>query len=353
MSQFELLPSTRYLGSKRKLLPALQAVLSSVSFESAADPFCGSGAVAYLLKTMNKHVLASDVLNWNVICTSALLGEPDFGFLPALEKVLVEIENIAFEHHAAAPGFIECHFEGLFYTSDENRFMDRYISAVADWSVQRRQFALHVLFQAALAKRPYNLFHRANLYMRQQQVQRSFGNKTTWDTPFNVLVRRYAEELCTAWFGSSRKVSVCQRDVNDADFTGVDLVYLDPPYMPKKGMGVDYLDYYHLLEGIALDDNALWRQKLLHRYKHKPLAGRGENPFCSATRITGAFESVIEKCADATIVLSYRSDGIPDVATLVAMLRHIGKRVTVVDCGKYIYALSRNAKSREVILVAE
>jgi hypothetical protein len=43
----------------------------------------------------------------------------------------------------------------------------------------KRAIAYSALCQACLAKRPYNLFHRANLYMRTQDVERSFGNKTT------------------------------------------------------------------------------------------------------------------------------------------------------------------------------
>jgi adenine-specific DNA-methyltransferase len=344
----ELLPTTRYLGSKRKLLGALERVFAGISFERAADPFCGSGAVSYLLKCMGKQVNASDVLKWNVTCTGALLASPDAGFAPALEAVLRQIPM-----EGVAPGFIETTFDDLFFTREENRFMDQYLAAVSGWGWARKRAAYHVLFQAALAKRPYNLFHRANLYMRQQQVKRSFGNKTTWDTPFDILLRRYAAELMGAWFVSEQPATVRQMDVDAVDFSEVDLVYLDPPYMPKKGMGVDYLDYYHLLEGICLEDNELWRERILHRYRHKPLMGRGESPWCRARDIGVTFEEVIRKCGDAAIVISYRSDGIPTVDELVAMLTDCGKRVTIVDLGKYTYALSRNTRSREVLLVGQ
>jgi adenine-specific DNA-methyltransferase len=346
LNRCELLPSTRYLGSKRKLLAALEGVFSDISFERVWDPFCGSGSVSYLLKCMGKEVHASDVLQWNATCTGALLSSPDAGFMPALETVLRQIPN-----EGTSPGFIENTFDGLFFTRDENRFIDQYIAAVSGWPADRKRAAYHVLFQAALAKRPYNLFHRANLYMRQRRVKRSFGNKTTWDTPFAVLLRRYATELTRAWFAAERSVHAQQMDVDEVDFSGADLVYLDPPYMPQKGMGVDYLDYYHLLEGISLEDNDLWQQRILHRYRHMPLIGRGESPWCRATEVSAAFRRVIRKCGNAAVVISYRSDGIPAVDELVAMLTDCGKQVTIVDLGKYTYALSRNTKSREVILV--
>ena len=39
-------PELRYMGSKRRLLPWIHGVLRSLPFETAADPFVGSGCVA-------------------------------------------------------------------------------------------------------------------------------------------------------------------------------------------------------------------------------------------------------------------------------------------------------------------
>jgi DNA adenine methylase/adenine-specific DNA-methyltransferase len=39
-------PELRYMGSKQRLLPWIHSVLSGLDFESAADPFAGSGCVA-------------------------------------------------------------------------------------------------------------------------------------------------------------------------------------------------------------------------------------------------------------------------------------------------------------------
>lgn len=342
------MPSTRYLGSKRKLLPALSAVFSKLEFEVAADPFCGSGAVSYLLKTLGKEVFAADALLCNTIGTRALLCNAPL----QLETRLQE----AFEKMKAStepPGFIETHFEKIFFTTEENRFIDRFVQQIQPWRPELKDAARFALFQAALAKRPYNLFHRANLYMRTQKVKRSFGNKATWDTPFETHILRNAKELQTARFDSGKKMTVVQQRVEDAAFLHADLVYLDPPYVSRKGMGVDYLDYYHLLEGIGLEDNAAWEKKLLTRYKHKPLLGRGQNPWCDATTILDSFSAVFDKCTHAKMVISYRSDGVPSIEELIALLKHHGRNVAVVDCGRYVYALSKNKKSKEIILVAD
>ena len=66
-------PQTRYLGSKHKLLGLLEAVFSELEFETALDPFSGTGAVAYLLKQMGARVTASDALAFNVGAARALV----------------------------------------------------------------------------------------------------------------------------------------------------------------------------------------------------------------------------------------------------------------------------------------
>src|SRR3954465_13815625 len=66
-------PELRYMGSKHRLLPWIHGVLRTLPFDTAADPFVGSGCVAYLLKAMGKRVLASDFLNFPTVLASATL----------------------------------------------------------------------------------------------------------------------------------------------------------------------------------------------------------------------------------------------------------------------------------------
>src|SRR5580693_6613192 len=67
-------PELRYMGSKHRLLPWLHGVLRRLDFETAADPFAGSGSVAYLLKSMGKQVFASDFLNFPAVLASATVA---------------------------------------------------------------------------------------------------------------------------------------------------------------------------------------------------------------------------------------------------------------------------------------
>jgi adenine-specific DNA methylase len=81
-------------------------------------------------------------------------------------------------------------------------------------------------------------------------VERSFGNKTTWDTSFEEHFRQFVDEANQAIFCNGRQNKAVNSDVFDV--TGdYDLVYIDTPYVSQKGIGVDYLGFYHFLEGLA------------------------------------------------------------------------------------------------------
>jgi adenine-specific DNA-methyltransferase len=341
---WESFPKTRYAGSKRKLLSLLASVFRNLEFDTALDPFCGAGSVAYLLKCLGAEVTACDALESNIVVARALIQN-------SRETLGNEIEELG----AGLPrldgpiGIVERTFDGIFFERHENRFIDQILPRIDELSGFRRDLAMYSLFQACLAKRPYNLFHRANLAMRQRNVARSFGNKTTWDTPFNVHMKRYAIAADSAVFDSGRACRAVFSNALDMDPTGHDLVYIDPPYVSSSGTGVDYLDYYHFLEGLCDPEN--WEERVLMKYKHRPLRGRGQNPWCDPARVSGAFEETIKKFCDSILVISYRSDGIPGISEIAGFLKHAGKHVEIVDAGEYVYALSKNRRSREIVLV--
>src|SRR3954467_6003924 len=67
-------PELRYMGSKHRLLPWIHGVLRTLDFETAGDPFVGSGCVSYLMKAMGKRVIASDFLNFPVVLATATVA---------------------------------------------------------------------------------------------------------------------------------------------------------------------------------------------------------------------------------------------------------------------------------------
>jgi adenine-specific DNA methylase len=336
-------PSTRYQGSKRKLLPWLWQHLAALPFQTALDAFGGTGSVAYLLKSQGKTVTYNDYLRCNAEIGTALiennavrLSEDD------VRQLLTRDPTFTYDD------FIARTFGGIYFTRAENRWLDVVCQNILRLSDRfRRALAFYSLFQSCIRKRPYNLFHRRNLYLRTAPVQRSFGNKTTWDTPFEQHFRHFVCEIHEAVFDTGQTCRALCHDAAEVPGT-YDLVYIDPPYLNRRGVGVDYHHFYHFMEGMT--DYGRWSERIDTQRKHRPLR-QEPSLWSDPRRIHDAFAAVFERFADAILVVSYRSDGIPLVEELIALLRRFKRTVECARYGEYQYALSTNARSGEVLLV--
>lgn len=338
-------PSTRYQGSKRSLLEWIWANTCHLRFDSVLDVFGGTGAVSHLFKTAGKQVTYNDVLEFNWHIGLALIEN-------STEKLVAEDLNaiLCIRPDVRYPTFIQDNFENIYFTSEENIWLDQVThnintAALAEGHY-KRALARFCLFQACIVKRPYNLFHRANLYMRTAGVERTFGNKVTWDTPFETHFRKFAQEANDAVFDNGREnVAICQDAL--ATPQGADLVYLDPPYLNAKGVGVDYRDFYHFLEGLVQYET--WPQQIDTDSKHRrlmPQSSHWNNP----REIAGAFEQLIDHHCKSILVISYRDDGIPAKEDLISILRKHNK--TVIEVRQAIQYALAHKRSHEILLIA-
>jgi len=342
--QITRFPSTRYQGSKRKLLPWLLECLQPIRFRTALDAFSGTAAVAYGLKAMGKQVTANDLLCSNRRVAEALVVN-DSEVLGADEAAQL-LQPMPGRRY---PSFVADTFGGVYFTDRENEQIDVLAANLARLEAGgRRQLAWFAAFQACLSKRPFNLFHRRNLSLRTADVPRSFGNKATWDTPIDALLRRFAEEGSAAVFQGAAPCRALSRDVLELEGE-YDLVYLDPPYVPAKGAGADYLRYYHFLEGLC--DYGSWADRVDHETRNLRMRGL-PSEWADRRRIRGLLRSVYERFPRAVLALSYRSDGVPTAEDLREDLRRVRGHVQVHDAGSYHYVLSTNRRSRELLFVA-
>ena len=336
------LPTTRYQGSKAKIVEWIWDNIKEIEFESALDAFGGTGIVGYFLKIKGKQVFYNDILNSNYYIGTALI-END-----AIRLSENDIEFLLQPHRDTDyPTFIQDTFADIYYTNEENRWLDMVIRNIENLDdFYKRTLAYYALFQSCIIKRPYNLFHRKNLYMRTSNVKRSFGNKTTWDTPFEEHFLNFVNEANRCVFSNGKENSALNLDVFDieGDF---DLVYIDTPYISKAGVGVDYLDFYHFLEGIV--NYPKWKDMIDYRSKHKRIK-HNKPVWCDKNKIYTAFNNLFKKFQDAVIVVSYRSDGIPPITDLKSILRQYKPVVREERYSGYKYVLSNN-NSEECLLL--
>lgn len=337
-------PSTRYSGSKRRLLDWIWENIKDLEFSNVLDVFGGTASVSLLFKKNGKTVFYNDLLKFNQIIGKAIVENSNIKITDQ------EIDSALSFNGQPEKTFIQDHFSGMYFLKKENIWLDYAIqnfSRVTD--EYKRAILMASLFQACLAKRPFNLFHRENLYIRTAKVERTFGNKTTWETPFPVLVKRYASQYNEAVFSNNRKNKVVG-GYHALDITRKsDLVYLDPPYFSRKStQGTNYLDFYHFLEGLA--DYQNWETRIDPVTKVIKEIGQGQlESFTRKSKIIETFEKLIEKFNDRTIVLSYQSDGLPSKDELLEMFKKNGKRVKVYE-KEHRYALSAK-KSTELLFI--
>lgn len=342
-------PTTRYQGSKYKLIKWIRSTLdeNNLHYQTVLDGFGGSASVAYMFKKMGKSVVYNDILKFNSLIGKALIENSDTVISKEdLENILTKNKNIEY------PTFIFDNFHDIYYTDEENKWLDMVITNIRNIENDKKQaIAYFALFQACIIKRPYNLFHRKNLYIRTRtDVKRSFGNKKTWDTSFEVHFKKFIDEANSAIFDNKANNYALNCDIFDIE-NQFDLVYLDPPYISSKGSGTDYLEFYHFLEGIMDYDN--WANKLELKTKNKRLK---KNPSISNWAkkdiIKEYFKQVIEKYKDSIIVISYREDGIPTIPEIEKILKDYGKIIIETKSKDYQYALS-NSKTSEMLIIGK
>ena len=100
--EIENIPSTRYQGSKRKILPWIYDCIKDADFNTVLDAFGGSGMVSYLFKHMGKRVTYNDLFRFNYLIGQSIIenervlltakdGHDEFLMLPHMRNEGISI----------------------------------------------------------------------------------------------------------------------------------------------------------------------------------------------------------------------------------------------------------------------
>ena len=297
-------PEFRYMGSKHRLLPWVHQVLSTIEFRTAADPFVGSGCVSYLMKSMGKQVKASDFLNFPAVIAEATVANQRYRLNPSvIERLLMPVPQ--------GSDFITRTFSGIFYNVEDLRFLDS-ISARIDEIANRylRAMALAALIRSCLKKQPRGVFTVSGNLARYDDGRRDLrlslrDHFLEQAQIFNKLV-----------FDNGQRNFVRHSDVFDLYPKNIDLVYLDPPYVPRSDDNC-YIKRYHFLEGLS----CYWRGlQIMNDTKVRKIRKKN-TPFAYRKTALDAFDRLFRLFQDSIIVLSYSSNGFPDLAEIEALMR--------------------------------
>jgi len=350
-------PTTRYQGSKRKIIPWIYNIIKDVEFNSALDLFGGSSSVSFLFKLMGKQVTYNDSLRFNYIIGKSLIENSKIKLTDEDQKLITTFNN---EHRYNY--FIDKNFKKIYYLEEENKWLDVIIENIylmnhysKNILEMKKAMALNALFQSCLIKRPFNLFHRNNLSLRtKKRINRKFGNYNTWQLSFEKHFNRFIEEINSKIFDNGKSCKALNKSAFDIENNNYDLVYMDPPYLLKDGRNEtsNYARVYHFLEGMArLED---WPSLIDLKSKNKKFKNiYTENDFRKID-IYSRYVELLNKFKDSKIIISYKYGGIPSIDFFEYHLRKMNKKVSKYSI-HYKYALNHqngNAKfNREYLIL--
>jgi DNA adenine methylase/adenine-specific DNA-methyltransferase len=127
-------------------------------------------------------------------------------------------------------------------------------------------------------------------------------------------------------FDNGRQNRVTRGDVFALEPHDVDLVYMDPPYVPRADDNC-YIKRYHFLEGLA----TYWQdEEILETSRVKKIKKRF-TPFSYRKTAVDAFDAMFSKFSGSIQVLSYSSNGYPDLDVLVGLMRKCKPTIDVFE----------------------
>jgi DNA adenine methylase/adenine-specific DNA-methyltransferase len=300
------------MGSKYRLLPWMHRILDQVEHDTVLDACSGSGCVAYLLKAMGKKVTTNDSLHMSFTLAQALVENSKLTLDKETVQGLLEYDP----HHRH---FIENTFAGIFFTSEDLRFLD-----FVSWNIRKladplaRALARAALVRSCVKRQPRGVFTVAGDPCRYKDGRRDL----------RLSLRQHFEEQVAVFnacvFDNGRCHRALRGDLFELAPHAFDLVYIDPPYVPRADDNC-YIKRYHFLEGLV----TYWEgMHILENTRVKKIR-KPFTPFSYRGTALPAFERMFQLFSSSMIALSYSSNGYPDLEQLVRMLRRYKPRVTV------------------------
>ena len=304
-------PSTRFMGSKRKLLSHIWSIASQFTFDTAVDLFAGSGIVGYMFKAQGKSVISNDYLAMSSTFAKAMI-ENNTVTLPidAAKKLLVSTG----EHDC----FVQTTFKGLYYSNTENTLIDTLRANIATLQdPYQRAIAMSALIRACIKKRPRGIF----TYTGEKYNDGRMDLKKSLEAQFLEAIN----VINNAVFDNGRSNKARYGDAMQLYVGQPGLVYIDPPYYSPLSDN-EYVRRYHFTEGLARDwkDVTIQQHTKTRKFKSYP------TPFSTRNGAAAAFDQLFCNHRHSIIIVSYSSNSLPVFDEMVNILSKHKEHVEVV-----------------------
>jgi DNA adenine methylase len=308
-SRVKSYPSTRFMGSKEKLLSHIWRAAAQLSGHRVLDLFSGSGCVAYMFKCQNKAVTTNDYMAFPHSFATAMVEN---------NSTLLSLQDVAFlTHGKATDRFVRDTFADLYFCPNDNLFIDLVRTRVAELGHPlKAALARTALIRACLKKRARGIFTYTGL--RYDDGRRDMQLS---------LRRHFQDAVATvndAVFDNGCSHRALRGDALAVDVEA-DIVYIDPPYFSRLSDN-DYVRRYHFVEGLAQDWKGLEIQGHTKTKKFKTYG----SSFSTHQGAIDGFRSMFRRYADSALIVSYSSNSLPNKDSVLALMQEVKRDVEVI-----------------------
>ena len=274
-NQVTKFPTTRYMGSKSKILLQIRDVIREFDSDNVLDMFSGSGVVSYMLKSEGKQVISNDYMALGAVYSKALIENNNIILPSAAAEALM----------SNAPDndyFVQLTFKDLYFQDHENILIDNIRSNIKLLrNPYQRAIATFALIRTCFKKRPRGIF----TYVGHRYDDGRKDLTTSMEEHFLNAVLSVNDAV----FDNGMKNKSRRGDAMSIR-SNPDLVYIDPPYYSPHSDN-EYVRRYHFVEGIACDWNGVemqWHTKT-KKFKSYP------TPFSTRIGTYDAFDNLFRK----------------------------------------------------------
>lgn len=301
LDQYNHFPSSRYMGSKNKIIKELYKVFKKHNFKTALDLFSGSSSVSYLLKAMGKKVISNDYMQFAANISTAII-------LNNKTKLNQKDLEILTRKPKKYDKFVQTKFDGIFFSKEDNDFIDIIRHNSLQLTKIKRSLALAAIIKACQKKQPRGLFTFKGFRYDDGRLDL----KKSIQEQFFDAVKVFNKSI----FNNKQNNIVLNKNFLDVN-NQADLIYIDPPYYSKHSDN-GYVRRYHFLEGIIRSWKGVEIQEnsIVKKFKNYP------SMFDTEVGSKFAIELLIKKYANKIIIFSYSSNSLPDID----FFKKIGKK---------------------------
>lgn len=321
--QVKLYPSTRYMGSKQKLLPYILGIVDQFNATTLVDLFSGSGIVSYLFKSLGKQLITNDYMNMSHTFTKAMVENNHVTLSEEKARSLLAEKY-------PINDFVQTKFKDLYFSDAENLLIDIVRSNISKLENEYEQaIARAALIRACMKKRPRGIF----TYTGHRYDDGRKDLVLTLEEQFLNAV----DAINKAIFDNGQSNISYRQNALDIDLPDNCLIYMDPPYYSTCSDN-EYVRRYHFVEGLSLDWEGIEIQEHTKTKKFKSYP----TPFSSRKDVYVAFNKLFEKHKENILIISYSSNSLPNMDEMLEMLKKYKQNVTVVPID-YKYSFGNQA----------